>query len=197
VAFGAIASAAFVGRYTAVVFPLFILVVAVGTTLFADRRAMAIVLGWSSLCGLFVGIGGVTSQRTQATEVAAVINQEASAGDVVVYCPDQLGPAASRLIHVAVEQATFPRALLPGRVNWVDYRQTIDKISAQQFAVAMINRAAGHDIWFVWSSGYAGTEGKCPQVLTWLQDLRSNGQELVHSNQGNFFEHEAVVRFPS
>jgi hypothetical protein len=197
VAFGAIASAAFVGRYTAVVFPLFILLVAVGTTVFADRRAMALVLGWTSLCGLFVGMGGVTSQRTQATEVAAVINQEATAGDIVVYCPDQLAPAASRLVHKPVEQFTFPRALPPQRVNWVDYRQTVDQVSAQQFAVAMINRAAGHDIWFVWSSGYAGTEGKCPQVLTWLQDLRSNGQELVHNNPGNFFEHEAVVRFPS
>jgi hypothetical protein len=180
-----------------VVFPLFILLVAVGTTVFADRRAMALVLGWTSLCGLFVGIGGVTSQRTQATEVAAVINQEATAGDIVVYCPDQLAPAASRLVHKPVEQFTFPRALPPQRVNWVDYRQTIDQVSPQQFAVAMINRAAGHDIWFVWSSGYAGTEGKCPQVLTWLQDLRSNGQELVHNNPGNFFEHEAVVRFPS
>jgi hypothetical protein len=157
---------------------------------------MAVVLGWTSLCGLVVGIGGVTGQRSQATQVAAVINQEASPGDVVVYCPDQLGPAASRLIHKPVQQVTFPRAIGPQRVNWVDYRTTIDKVSAQQFAVAMINRAAGHDIWFVWSPGYAGTEGKCPQVMTWLQDLRSNGQELVHSDPGQFFEHEAVVRFP-
>jgi hypothetical protein len=194
---GAVAQAAFVGRYTAVVFPLFILLVGVGTTVFADRRAMAVVLGWCSLCGLVVGLGGVTSQRTEATQVATVINQEASPGDVVVYCPDQLGPAASRLIHVPVTQVTFPRAIGPQRINWVDYRQTIDQVTAQQFAVAMINRAAGHDIWFVWSGNYAGTQGKCPQVLTWLQDLRSNGQELVHNDPGGYFEHEALVRFPS
>jgi hypothetical protein len=197
VALGAIAQAAFVGRYTAVVFPLFILLVGVGATVFADRRAMAVVLGWCSLCGLVVGLGGVTSQRSEATQVATVINQEASPGDLVVYCPDQLGPAASRLIHIPVTQVTFPRAIGPQRVNWVDYRQTIDKVTAQQFAVAMINRAAGHDIWFVWSGPYAGTQGKCPQVLTWLQDLRSNGQELVHNDPGGYFEHEAVVRFPS
>jgi hypothetical protein len=197
VALGAIAQAAFVGRYTAVVFPLFILLVGLGTTVFADRRAMAVVLGWCSLCGLVVGLGGVTSQRTEATQVATVINQEASPGDLVVYCPDQLGPAASRLIHIPVTQVTFPRAIGPQRINWVDYRQTIDQVTAQQFAVAVINRAAGHDIWFVWSGSYAGTEGKCPQVLTWLQDLRSNGQELVHNDPGGYFEHEAMVRFPS
>jgi hypothetical protein len=193
---GAVAQAAFVGRYTAVVFPFFILLVGVGATVFANRRAMAVVLGWCSLCGLVVGIGGVTDQRTQATEVASVINQEASPGDLVVYCPDQLGPAASRLIHLPVAQVTFPRAIGPQRINWVDYRQTIDQVTAQQFAVAMINRAAGHDIWFVWSNGYAGTAGKCPQVLIWLQDLRSNGQELVHNDPGGYFEHEAIVRFP-
>jgi hypothetical protein len=113
-----------------------------------------------------------------------------------VYCPDQLAPAASRLIHVPVVQATFPREIGPLRVNWVDYRTVISETSVQQFAVDVMDRAAGHDIWFVWQANYAGTQGKCSQLFTWLQDLRSNGQELVRNDPGNYFEHEALVRFP-
>jgi uncharacterized membrane protein len=193
---GAIAQAAFVGRYTAIVFPLFILIVAVGATVFADRRVMAVVLAWASLCGIVVAIGGSTNQRTEATQVASVINEHAIPGDLVVYCPDQLAPAASRLIHVPVVQATFPREIGPLRINWVDYRTVISETSVQQFAVDVMDRAAGHDIWFVWQANYAGTQGKCSQLFTWLQDLRSNGQELVRNDPGNYFEHEALVRFP-
>ena len=193
---GVVAQAAFVGRYTAVVFPLFILIIAVGATVFADRRALALVLAWTCLCGMVVGIDSNTSPRTEAVKVAAVINQVASPGDLVVYCPDQLGPDASRLIHVPVQQATFPRETLPDRVNWVDYRKVIEQTNAQQFAADMIARAAGHDLWFVWRDGYPGLDGKCGRVFTWLQDLRSNGQELVHNQPGTYYEHEALTRFP-
>lgn len=196
VLFGVIAQAAFVGRYTAMVFPLFILIISVGASVFADRRVLAVILAWCCLCGIVVGIDSNTSPRTEAVKVAAVINQVASPGDLVVYCPDQLGPDASRLIHVPVQQATFPRETPPERVNWVDYRKTIEQTNAQQFASDMIARAAGHDLWFVWRDGYPGLDGKCGKVFTWLQDLRSNGQELVHNQPTTYYEHEALVRFP-
>ncbi len=195
VACGLVARAAFVGRYTAVVFPLFILVVGLGATVFADRRVMAGVLAWTCLCGVVVGIDLNTSPRTEAPLFASVINQEASPGDLVVYCPDQLGPDTSRLVHAAVNQATFPRGTSPERVDWVDYRKVINATSVETFAFDMLARAAGHDIWFVWRANYAGLEGKCSQLFTLFQDLRSNGQELV-SNNSSYYEHAALVRFP-
>ena len=154
-------------------------------------------LAWTCLCGMVVGIDSNTSPRTEAVKVAAVINQVASPGDRVVYCPDELGPDASRLIHVPVQQATFPRETLPDRVNWVDYREghRADQRSAVR-GPDMIARAAGHDLWFVWRDGYPGLDGKCGRVFTWLQDLRSNGQELVHDQPGTYYEHEALTRFP-
>ena len=43
-------------------------------------------------------------------------------GDVVAYCPDQLGPAVDRLLPSGrYQQTTFPRGTGPGFVNWVDY----------------------------------------------------------------------------
>ncbi len=50
--------------------------------------------------GCSPGYGENRQQRTQAVQVAAVLNAQAQAGDVVVYCPDQLGPAVDRLLRV-------------------------------------------------------------------------------------------------
>ncbi|MDP9072626.1 MAG: glycosyltransferase family 39 protein [Actinomycetota bacterium] len=193
---GAVAQAAFVGRYTAVVFPLFILLAGLGVTAFADRRVMAVVLCWTSLSGLIVGLGSNLTARTEAGRVAALINSQASANDVVVYCPDQLGPAAARLITARVQQLTFPRGDRPERINWVDYRQAIHDVNVEQFARTVVAQAAGKDIYFVSNPSYPGTEHKCSQLLDWFGAIRSNGQTLVQANPGRYYEFESVIRYP-
>jgi hypothetical protein len=192
---GAVAQAAFVGRYTASVFPLFIVLAGLGATAFVDRRVLAAVLAWTTVAGLIVAIGPQLSPRTQAGQVARVINKEASANDVVVYCPDQLGPAASRLITVAVQQFTFPRGDSPQRINWVDYRQAIANTNVQQFAEEMLRLAAGRDIWFVSNPSYAGTERKCSVLMNWLSANR-NSQLWVADRPGISLENESLTRFP-
>jgi mannosyltransferase len=194
VACGAVAQAAFVGRYTAAVFPLFILLAGLGAAVFVDRRVLAAVLAWTAAAGLIVAIGPQLSPRTQAGQVASVINKEASPNDVVVYCPDQLGPAASRLITVTVQQFTFPRGDSPLRINWVDYRQAIANTNVQQFAQQMLRVAAGHDIWFVQNPNYAGTQHKCSQLMNWLSANR-NSQVWVADRPGISLENESLTRF--
>ncbi len=195
VAAGAIAQAAFVGRYTSAVFPFFILLAALGATVFADRRVLAAVLAWTTVAGLIVAIGPQLSPRTQAGQVANVINKYASANDMVVYCPDQLGPAASRLITVPVQQFTFPRLDPPQRINWVDYRQTIHAANVEQFAQQILRLAAGHDIWFVQNPNYAGMERKCTILMNWLTANR-NSQLWVADRPGISLENESLTRFP-
>ncbi len=192
---GTIAQAAFVGRYTAVVFPLFVLLAALGVTVFADRRMVAVVLAWTACAGLIVAGGAQVSPRTQAGQVAAVINKYASPNDVVVYCPDQLGPAASRLITVAVQQYTFPRMDPPERINWVNYEQVIHDTNVQQFADQMVDIAAGHDIWFVYNPNYSGTENKCSALMSWFSAKR-NSQLWVADNPNISLENESLFRFP-
>jgi mannosyltransferase len=195
VACGAVAQAAFVGRYTAAVFPLFILLAGLGATVFDDRRVLAAVLAWTTAAGLIVAIGPQLSPRTQAGQVASVINKYASANDVVLYCPDQLGPAASRLITVSVQQFTFPRANPPQRIDWVDYRQAIHTTNVDQFAQQILRLAAGHDIWFVQNPNYAGTERKCTLLMNWLSANR-NSQLWVADRPGISLENESLTRFP-
>ncbi|MGH9126441.1 MAG: glycosyltransferase family 39 protein [Acidimicrobiales bacterium] len=192
---GTLAQAAFVGRYTAVVFPLFVILAALGATVFANRRMLAAVLAWAVCAGLIVAIGAQTSSRTQADKVAAAINKFASANDVVVYCPDQLGPAASRLITIDVQQFTFPRADPPQRIDWVNYEQAINDANVQEFADRMLGLAAGHDLWFVENSNYSGTKGKCSQLLNWFSAKR-NSQVWVTDNPSITLENESLYRFP-
>ena len=192
---GAVAQAAFVGRYTAVVFPIFILLGGLGACVFLDRRVMAGVLTIIAVFGLIVAVGANASERTQAGDVASVINKEANPGDLVVYCPDQLGPAAARLIHAPVDQATFPHAGPPQRVNWVDYRQVIADTDVVQFGQDMVSRAGGdHALWYVWA-GYPGTGHKCDTLLNLFEALRPNGQFLVHANHNTSYEYDNLVRF--
>ena len=193
---GALAQAAFVGRYTAVVFPLFMILAGLGVVVFSDRRVLAVVMAWTTMAGLIVGVGANVSQRTEAGPVAKVINSQANTNDLVLYCPDQLGPAVSRLITARVVQATFPRGDPPQKSNWVDYRQAVHLANVQQFAQQMVSQAAGHDIYFVFNPSYPGTEHKCTRLMDWLSNLRSNGQVLVQPNPGNYYEFESLVRFP-
>jgi mannosyltransferase len=192
---GAVAQAAFVGRYTAVVFPLFVLLAALGATVLPDRRVLATVLAWTTCAGLIVGVGANLSQRTEGGRIASVINKEASANDLVVYCPDQLAPAVSRLVRANVVQYTFPRADPPQRINWVDYRSAIHNTNVEQFAEQMLAAAAGHDIWFIQNPAYPGTEHKCSQLMDWLTTKR-NSQVWVAPDPGNYYEYASLVRFP-
>jgi hypothetical protein len=192
---GAVAQAAFVGRYTAVVFPLFIILAGLGATVFPDRRVLAVILAWTTAAGLIVGVGANVSQRTEAGRVASVINKEASADDLVLYCPDQLAPAVSRLVTAPVTQYTFPHANPPQRIDWVNYRQAIHVTNVEQFAEQMLSAAAGHDIWFIQNPNYPGTEHKCSRLMDWLSTKR-NSQVWVAANAGTYYEYESLVRFP-
>ncbi len=192
---GAVAGATFVGRYTAVVFPLFMLLAGLGAAVFLNRKVMAGVLAVTSIFGLVVSVDNNTTNRTEAGKVAAVINKEANPGDLVVYCPDQLGPAVDRLLHVAVSQATFPRGIGPQRVDWVDYRQVISNTSVGQFGQKMLARAGpNHAIWYVWRADYPGTDHKCGQILSLFQSLRPINGQIVPVIS-SYYEHEALVRF--
>ena len=91
---GVVANSAFVARYTAVVLPLFLLVVAAGVAVLPGRRVRLACMGVLVLAGLLTGLGENGQQRTQAAQIAAVLNVQAQPGDLVVYCPDQLGPGS-------------------------------------------------------------------------------------------------------
>jgi mannosyltransferase len=185
---------AFVVRYTSVVFPLFILAVAFGTLVFADGRVRVAVLAIAVLLGFCAAIPNTGSRRTEATLVARALNQSAAPGDVVAYCPDQLGPSVSRLVTVPVTQLTFPLATGPQFVDWVDYAKRNHAASTAPFAQLLDQRAAGRRLWLVWSPNYKTYGSKCSTLVTRLEQSRPDMARVVKVKT-KYEEHMGLIRY--
>jgi mannosyltransferase len=197
VALGALANAAFVARYTAVVLPLFLLVMSVGVAVIPGPRFRTGGLAVLVLAGILTGQSANAQHRTQAVQVASVLNAQAAPGDLVVYCPDQLGPSVDRLLTVqGLQEITFPRATGPQRVNWVDYKKVIASTNVSQFTQnALSTVTANHTVWLVWRDGYPALGGDCGYVKSWLDLFRQSGVTLVHANSSTYFEFENLTRY--
>ena len=194
---GAVADAAFVARYTAVVLPLFLMVMSSGVAVLPGARFRLACVALLVIAGLLTGQSENNQARTQAVQVAAVLNAQARPGDLIVFCPDQLGPAVDRLLHVqGLQEITFPRATSPQRVDWVDYRQVITGTNVSQFAQnALARSSGGQTVWLVWRDGYPAFAGDCGYLKSWLDLLRDPGVPLVHANGSTYYEFENLTRY--
>ena len=163
--------------------------------MFADRRVRYGVIAVAVLLGLAAGVENVTKQRTQAGEVATAIAAQARPGDVVGYCPDQLGPGVSRLLTGPFVQLTFPRAEPPAIVDWVDYADRVKAADPVAFANLLDTRAGPvHHVFLVWSGSYRTHVGVCEQIVDRLSALRT-GARVVEPRPTKFFESAELNRF--
>jgi mannosyltransferase len=195
---GMMTGAAFDDRYIAVVFPLFVVLCALGVTTFGSQTVISGTLAVACIAGLLSAQEQNSQPRTQAVQVAAVLNAQAQPGDMVVYCPDQLGPALDRLLTVPdVTQLTFPRMIGPARVDWVDYLSTIQHTDVGTFAQEVSERLSpGSTLWLVWRNGYQGFGTSCGNLASWLEMLRPGGETVI-TGDSNYYEYENLVKFPS
>lgn len=182
---------AFATRYAAVVFPLFCVLVAGGLTRFAGRRvrlaAFVVLLGFLSVGALWT----VQDERSQAREIAEAISAEAQPGDLVIYCPDQLGPSGSRELGTDIDQVVYPTFADPERVDWVDYAARNAAADPQAFADEALARAGDGAIFVVWNGSYKTFEDQCEALVGAIAAARPTA-ELVPSGAGRYFEHAAV-----
>jgi mannosyltransferase len=195
VAVGLATDSAYAARYTAVVFGLFMIFIALGTICFADARVRNGVVALAVALGLWGAVDNVTAQRTQAGEVVDAIHGAGRPGDVVGYCPDQLGPGVSRQLRDGFTQLTYPEARPPEFVDWVDYAERLDRGDPRAFADLLARRAAaGHDVFLVFSGSYRTHEDVCEQIVGRLTEQR-NASRLVKADPETFFEHAELYRF--
>ncbi len=176
-----LARTGFQSRYAAVMFPLFALAVAFGVLAFADTRIRVGALTFLVLVGFVGGARNVVTNRTQASQVADAIVSGSSPGDVVAYCPDQLGPDVSRLLpaSLGVRQYTFPQLQPPEFVDWVDYADRNHAASVERFVDGILERAGDHRVWMVWSPRYLTFDGKCEAIVDELARHRPHNAALV------------------
>jgi uncharacterized membrane protein len=171
-------STAYQVRYAAVVFPFAALVA--GSVLL-EPRVRVVVVSAIVVFGLVAAQHWITLERTESAGVASAINAKAHAGDVVVYCPDQVGPATARLIResIALRQLTFPTGASPRFVNWTDYKARNEAADPVPFARSLLSRARGSTIWYVWSPAYLTYGRKCEELLNELARARPPGRTVV------------------
>jgi hypothetical protein len=157
---------AFQARYASVIFVFLTLLVALGFATFADQRIRAGVMAATMAFGVAGSLPNVWTSRTQAGQVAAALEKFGQPGDVVAYCPDQLGPSVNRLLPGGrYRQITFPRGTGPQFVNWVDYGHATGAGNPAQFAVKLESlSASSHSLWYVWAPGYETYGTKCEQL---------------------------------
>jgi len=192
-----VTSSAFASRYTSIAFPLVILAAAYGIRSLADRRVAVGVLAVASVLGVVGGVRNIAFHRTQAGEVAAAIVADGGQpGDVVAYCPDQLGPDVSRLLPAGFEQLTFPDGADPRFVNWVDYGPRMQAADPVAYAAEVLRRGEGHNIWYVWMSGYRTLDKQCEKVNDTLGNARPGNHQLLDPDK-TVFERQVLWLHPA
>jgi hypothetical protein len=144
----------------------------------------------------FVGGGrNVKTNRTQAGEVAAVLRSEARPGDLVVYCPDQLGPAVHRLAQPGLDQVTYPTFGSPKFVDWADYKKVLAHADPHAFARDALARAGTHTVWLVTTPGYLTHPVVCGTLSSLFTEARL--RETPVAPDERLFEHPGLQRFPA
>ncbi|HXQ91053.1 MAG TPA: glycosyltransferase family 39 protein [Acidimicrobiales bacterium] len=193
---------AFQARYASVVFVPLVLLAALGLVTFADRRIRAGVLAATVAFGLASGLPSAWTSRTQAGQVATTLAQLGRPGDIVAFCPDQIGPSVNRLVPPGrYREITFPRGTGPEFVNWVDYAAASQRGRPGAFATELEHMSAPtHQIWLVWAPGYQTFGTKCEQIEADLLSDRSLGaHEMFPYAQVNdswiTYESMELVRF--
>jgi hypothetical protein len=194
---GVATSSAFATRYTSVAFPLIILGAAYGLRSLADRRVVAGILAFASLLGVVGGIRNIVLRRTSADSVVELIAANGGQpGDLVVYCPDQLGPDVTRLLPDTYDEATFPDAADPKIIDWVDYGERMAAADPAAFAERMLERADGRTIWYVWMPGYRTLEKSCERINDALGNARPGNAQLLEPDL-TAFERHVLWRHPA
>lgn len=190
-------ASAFASRYAAVVFPLFVLAVAVGATRLASPATRAVVLAAVAVLGLVGGARNVLEDRTQGAELAAAIESTGADGDLVVFCPDQLAPAVDRELADGIVRVPFPDpASSPERVDWYDYADRNQAADVGSFAADVLARAGDRAVYLVIAPGYETFDEKCEALQATLTAARPGAAVLVPADP-RVFEHAGLVRFPA
>lgn len=185
--------ATFASRYAAVIHPLVMVLAGAGIAILRPRWLGAVALSGVLVLSAVGLVRNITLDRSDARRSADAIGAAASPGDLVVYCPDQLGPSTSRLLRTDLEQVTFPAFAPPDRVNWVDYQAQIDRTDPERFGAEVLARAEGRNVFLVYSTAYDTHSSICPALFNVLGRQRPP-QVLTDASEA--YEPAGVALFP-
>ena len=198
---GRLSGSTFADRYTAMILFPALVVMAYGLTSLNDPRTRNAFLAAAVFLGFLAAVPNAFISRTQAGQVGAAIAAHARPHDVIAYCPDQLGPAVSRVLGDKYQQITFPHETGPQIVDWVNYLQFVRSAKAAPF-VKKVEKMAGAtgSVWYVWAPSYTGFSFDCQEIADALRLWPGHKQVDVVKALGSdtpfeIYEGEALDRF--
>lgn len=164
-----ISGSTFQPRYGAVVFALFVVIVAAGLHLFWSDRVVAVILAIFFILSLYVNAVEIRLDRTQAGDLAEEIALIFEPGDVVISCPDQIAVATQRALEqrgvVDTTLIPYPTAGDPHFVDWVDYAERNGAASPQAFWEELADSVnAAPRIFYVRAGGYETFGNACAEL---------------------------------
>ena len=181
---------AFEARYAAVVVGPLLLLAARGISMLPPPPRVVVLVVVVAF-GLAISVHEARRDRTQGADVAALIDEKREAGDVVVFCPDQVGPATLRAIVGPVVSFAYPRG--DGHfVDWRDYAETIADTSVDHFVSDVLMQAENHDVWLVSGFGYKSFGDRCDVIINELGRNRQAHRLLAPSGA---FEPMLLTRY--
>ena len=190
-----VTSSAFASRYSAVIFPFLALLAAAGCICFHARWVR---FGVVAVFCSFLAVGAfwnVIWQRTELKVIADAVAASSQVGDIVVFCPDQLGPAGSRVMPSGLTLVSYPTYDDGKFVDWVDYAQRNAASDPDVFAARILAEAGStRSIYLVWNDSYKTFEGKCGGLVAALAAARPP-EQLIGDDGERYFEHAALTRF--
>src|SRR5436190_2666926 len=173
---------AYASRYSAIVLAPFILAIAWGFEGLPRpwrARAFVAVVALALLTSAWLP----AKLRSQSGQVADAL-AAAKPHDVVVFCPDQLGPAVHRQAPHAGRQVVYPTMGAPSFVDWVDYEKRNDAANPDAFAQRVLAMLGPHDaLWFVYSQGYPTFHDDCTRLLIDFGEARGAPSIIVKSHR--------------
>lgn len=179
-------------RYSAVALAPFLVGAAIGYGVLPLRVRVPLLAAVVAL-GLVASASFPGRLRSEAGRVADALTR-ASPRDVVVFCPDQLGPAVHRLAPHAGRQVVYPTMGSPAMVDWVDYAARNRAADPQAFARRLLAMAGRSSIWLVYAPGYPTFGDDCSQLDIDLAVARGRPTLAVHGTK-HAEERERVVVF--
>ncbi|MFA9563622.1 MAG: glycosyltransferase family 39 protein [Acidimicrobiales bacterium] len=190
-------SSTFQPRYASFVLAPVLLLVAMGLLRVGQRwvaLGLAVVLIGAGWIGVLEDLQG---DRTQAGEIAAVIDAEAGPDDVVVFCPDQLGPAVMRELDRDLAAVSYPLFNAPERVDWTDYADRHAVASPSAFVDQLLSSVVpdGGHVWLVARDGYRTVEGQCSEIAALLGAQRGVAV-VVPGDVDTYYEPSTLYRSP-
>jgi len=165
--------ATYATRYAAVFVPFLFVLAGLGMAQIRSRPMVVVLLAGLLAFGAWGSVKNAWTDRTDARRSAQAITERAKPGDLVVYCPDQLGPSTSRLLRVeGVSQVTYPAFKRPERVDWVDYIKRLDRTRPGAFVSEVLRRVGEHRVFYVFNTGYTTHRQSCDRIFRALARQR-------------------------